>query len=195
MLDRPYPENMSVVPACRPCNASFSPHEEYLACLLECIVAGTAEPNGIARPKVKRILKQKPALLKRLAATQSQSASSFEVDVERVRAVVLKLARGHAAYELNEPRLDDPTAVSFNALADLSHDNLRAFENPPIADVWPEVGSRALLRLADDASLTANRWIVVQDDRYRYLAAQTRGGVVVRLVLRGYLGCEAVWWN
>lgn len=192
-LDSPYPENLPVVPACQVCNAGFSQDEEYVACLLDCVLAGAVDPDRVPRPKVKRILREKPALLRRLAAAHSPAASSFEIEAERVRRVALKLARGHAAYELNEPQFDGPTQVAFEPLATLS--DLRAFELPPIADIWPEVGSRAMQRLAEAGGPITSEWIVVQEGRYRYLAAATRVGVIVRSVLSEYLGCEVAWRN
>ncbi len=35
-------------------------------------------------------------------------------------------------------------------------------------------------------------WIVVQPDRYRYLAMASES-VVIRLVIREYLGAEVIW--
>ena len=66
LLDEPYPENLPVVPACRSCNESFSGDEEYLACVLEVVVAGEASPEAVARPKIARLLRMKPALKARL---------------------------------------------------------------------------------------------------------------------------------
>ena len=51
-LDRPYPENLPVCPACATCNEGFSKDEEYLACLLECVLAGDTDPQKIGRPSM-----------------------------------------------------------------------------------------------------------------------------------------------
>jgi len=108
---------------------------------------------------------------------------------------MLKVARGHAAYELNEPQFDEPTEVAFAPLGGLSAKCLHEFETLPSTDIRPEVGSRALRRLADDGTAGASGWIVVQEGRYRYLAAAMRDGVLVRSVLSEYLACEVVWRN
>jgi hypothetical protein len=42
LLDEPYPPNLPVVPACRDCNEEASADEEYVACLVECTLAGSA---------------------------------------------------------------------------------------------------------------------------------------------------------
>ena len=36
-LEKPYPENLPVVPCCKKCNERFSLDEEYVAVLLECV--------------------------------------------------------------------------------------------------------------------------------------------------------------
>ena len=41
LLDKPFPDNLPVVDACRTCNEDFSQDEEYLACLIECAICGT----------------------------------------------------------------------------------------------------------------------------------------------------------
>ena len=52
LLDEPYPENLMAASACRKCNNDFSIDEEYLACLLECVVAGSAAPKNLHRDKI-----------------------------------------------------------------------------------------------------------------------------------------------
>ncbi len=51
LLDEPYPGNLMVCPSCSDCNNSFSLDEEYFACLLECVIAGEAEPPKLRRKK------------------------------------------------------------------------------------------------------------------------------------------------
>ena len=66
LLDEPYPENLPSVPACSQCNSSFSLDEEYVACLIECILAGSTDPTRINRMRIRDILKKRPALTSRL---------------------------------------------------------------------------------------------------------------------------------
>lgn len=56
LLDEPYPTNLPRVPACQHCNESFSMDEEYIACLIECVLIGSANVDHIERQKVRRIL-------------------------------------------------------------------------------------------------------------------------------------------
>lgn len=196
LLDPPYPANLPVVPCCQTCNHSFSLDEEYLACLVECTLMGFVNVNALRRKKIRRILQQKPALASRLTLARNVDASGatvFGIEAERVRNVVLKLARGHAAYECGEPRLDEPGSIAFVPLPTLSSEARGRFELPPVTHVWPEVGTRAMQRLLvgwQDAAVSD--WIVVQDGRYRYLTV-TSEQIVVRAVLSEYLAFEVMW--
>jgi len=197
LLDEPFPADLPVVSACEACNNSFSLDEPYLACLVECVITGSVDPNSARREKVKRILTEKPALASLIAASRREDESGnvlWEPDVARVRNVVLKLARGHAAYECSEPQTGEPECLSFIPLCAMSAEQLRSFETPPVEHVWPELGSRAFLRAVVGNSEVAldDGWQVVQQGRYRYLVSHS-GQTAVRLVLSEYLACEVVW--
>jgi len=197
-LDKPYPENLPVVPACGNCNQHFSLDEEYLACLIECVLAGAPRLEDIRREKIRQVLAKKPALVSKLAQARSEADDGvvFAVEVERVRNVVMKLALGHAAYELHEPRYDDePVRVTFAPIVVMSQDGRHRFEGQPRSPVpalWPEVGSRAMQRILMGADMDAKGWVVVQPGQYRY-RAWVGDGTFVRMVVSEYLACEVVW--
>jgi hypothetical protein len=194
LLDEPYPDNLPVVSACRKCNLGFSLDEEYFACLLECVLAGGVEPEQLSRPKIGRLLVSKPELAMRLAKarTVERGRVIFGVEHDRIKNIVVKLARGHAAFELNEPQLDDPVSVCYRPREELSPKELEKFEAVPSTSLWPEVGSRALQRLLITPGATHEDWVEVQPNRYRYLTSQV-SGVLVRIVIAEYLGCEVIW--
>jgi hypothetical protein len=154
---------------------------------------GSALPERMERDKIRRLLTEKPALAGRLerARRQSGQAVHFEVEARRVASVVVKLARGHALFELHEPQHDDPSGVAFEPLPLMSEYVRSRFERPVPATVWPEVGSRAMQRLIEIGDFESG-WVVVQPRRYRYLAAVGQN-VVVRIVLSEYLACEVTW--
>lgn len=199
LLDEPYPENLPVVQACEACNNSFSTDEPYLACLVECALTGSLDANSVRRAKIKRILMEKPALASLIESCRHQDQSGsvlWDADVGRVRNVVLKLARGHVAYECSEPQLHEPERVSFAPICALSAEQLRSFETPPVETIWPEIGSRAFLHAAVVRPQVAlhDAWHLVQPGRYRYLVSHS-GPTVVRFVLSEYLACEVVWFR
>ena len=192
LLDEPFPENLAIVPACLDCNNAASVDEEYLACLVECVICGTTEPHALQRAKVRRLLAERPRLQARLAAAhrQEDAQSVFSVELERVEYIVAKLARGHSLYELNEPMIAVPSSIWIAPLHLLGDQAREAFESTAGHSfaTWPEIGSRAMQRWVE----SGQKWIEVQSGRYRYLA--TADVVVrVRLVLSEYLACEVRW--
>lgn len=184
-LDEPYPENLPFVRCCRSCNNGFSADEEYLACLLECVLAGGTNPAGIRRQKIARILSAK-AKLRALIETSMQAGPTGPVFVpnpDRVQSIALKLARGHVLHQLSEVRREMPEDAT------MTSKEIAWFENPESVPVWPEVGSRAMQRLVRD---DYTPWLVVQPGLYRF-SAVISDGIEVRIVLREYLACYFRW--
>ena len=193
-LDEPYPDNLPVVPSCSACNSSFSADEEYLACLVSCVVAGSTDPNALPRKKIMRILRDKPSLRALIEKTRSASDRTivFKPDIDRVVAVATKLAQGHAFYELHETCLHTPDKINFIPLSLMNANQRDTFEFPKPSAVWPEVGSRAMQRLVTGIDLTYAGWIDVQPGRYRFYTS-VDGGIDVRIVIHEYLAFHIAW--
>jgi hypothetical protein len=198
LLDEPLPPNLPVVEACKHCNNSFSLDEQYLACLIEAVTCGSAKVNDTSRLNIKRILEGTPALATRLENSKRLDESGnliWDVELDRVRRVVLKLARGHIAHELSLPKIEEADTVSFIPLILMSEEQRLAFESPASGshELWPEIGSRAFIRAAKGlTNHGSEQWNEVQPDRYRYLVGQSDGDFV-RFVLSEYLACYVVW--
>lgn len=193
LLDEPYPENLPVLACCRACNHSFSLDEEYIACLIECARTGSVQMARSSRPKIVKILERKESLESRLASARCETADGiiWKPEDERVRNVIVKLARAHIAYEQNEPQLDEPISVSIIPLCTMTDEVRDEFEASPNTGLWPEVGSRAMHRILVGAE-GDYPWIEVQPGRYRYLVA-TGPDVLVRIVIAEYLAAEVAW--
>lgn len=194
LLDEPFPENLPVVPSCLACNNSFSLDEEYSAVLIDCVRVGSADPTSHHRSKVQRILARQPALSARLDAARSlqeDGTVAFTADLDRVRNVVVKIAKGHAAFELHTINAAEPTSVSIVPLSLLDLTSREAFEFPPDVLMYPEVGSRAMIRMLVQG-VPSPSWIVIQPGRYRFMTSPGLP-VLVRMVLSEYLACEVVW--
>ncbi|MDW5265361.1 MULTISPECIES: hypothetical protein [Acidobacteriaceae] len=200
LLDDPLPENLSIVDSCGQCNQSFSLDEEYLACFLGCVLAGSTSSERMLRPKVKKALEHNPKIAARIQATRSATEDGSSVwtpELDRVKRVIVKLARGHSAYELSQIQLDEPSTVTVAPLPTMSVETLEEFERAGVGEMrgWPEIGSRAFLRASgapsfDDAP--AGPWICVQRGQYRY-SVDEYGGVRVQMVIGEYLGCVVDW--
>jgi len=195
LLDDPLPNNLPVVPACTDCNRGFSRDEEYTACFLECVLAGTTELDDLRRTKIQKALRHSPALAKSIQASGRVDPNGKLVwvpDMQRVENVVLKLARGHALYELGSPCLEPPEMISCIPLAVVTDTDREEFESGSGLRAWPEIGSRAFLRAAgvEPYASQGSDWVTVQDDRYRYAV---KDGTQVCIVLSEYLACVIEW--
>ena len=107
LLDDPLPDDLPLVRSCYECNSGFSQDEEYLACLIDCVVSGSTDPSCVHREKVRNCLRHSPALAARIAAGQSTDENGTVVwkpEADRVRTIIVKLARGHAAHQFSEPQ-------------------------------------------------------------------------------------------
>lgn len=195
-LDEPYPDSLPVVPACPTCNEGFSLDEQYVACLISCVVAGSTNPSKQVRNKVGRILNEQPSLRQRIEESRSVSRGImiFQPEAERVASVVKKLAQGHVLYEIHELCVHPLTSLSFSPLHLLESRERTLFEIPDVSSVWPEVGSRMMQRLVGGTDLDSNCWIVVQPMRYRYHVAYD-SCITVRIVIQDYLACQVSWNN
>ncbi|MGK5028791.1 hypothetical protein [Janthinobacterium sp. MDT1-19] len=197
LLDEPFPLNLPVVAACEQCNQSFSSDERYLACLVECVICGSADPALVRRDNIRRILSQVPQLAAQIQSSMSLDLlgdKTWSVEMDRVRNVVLKLARGHLDYELSIQEFGEPDVFEIVPFALMDEAQQAFFESPELGvmAVWPELGSRAFMRALPSGARVADGWIEVQDGRYRYLAGQTDGNYV-HIVLSEYLACRVVW--
>jgi hypothetical protein len=207
-LDKPYPENLQVVEACRRCNNGFSKDEEYVASLIESIIVGSTDPSKIRRPTIAALLNRSQLLRSRIEpSTQSNGDQTlFKVEHDRLRRVLLKLARCHAAYELKQECRDDPTSMWWHPIELLAENHRDEFNSPHLIQTYGEVGSRGMQRLLvaeikqaspsgepTTVHLVFNDWVEVQENRYRYHAIDDGGVVRIKIVIGDYLACEALW--
>ena len=207
-LDPPFPTNLPVVPACFACNNGFGPDEEYLACLIECAVAGSTNPDLIRRPRVAHMLRRSSALRSRMesAKTIVDGRVFFTSEEERVKTVILKLARGHAAFELSYPLRLEPSSFFCSPISLMTDEEIESFDAAYVTEDFGEVGSRQMQRLLvtqvklesqagqrSVMNLLINDWVVVQEERYRYLAIHNRLGVNIKIIIAEFLACEVIW--
>lgn len=196
LLDEPFPDNLPVADCCETCNTGFSLDEQYLACFIDCVIAGSASPSNVARPKISRILSETPALASRICRTKAEGLAGqkvWEPEIDRVKNVSLKLARGHVAYELSLLQIDEPLCITCTPIIAMADRDVEHFLNPQETPFWPEIGSRAFIRPSKQLpELAADHWQVVQPGRYQYLVSQA-DGLFVRILLSDYLACEVRW--
>lgn len=200
LLDKPYPANLPVIEICTQCNESFSTDEEYTAAFISAALAGSAEPEQQSSSTARSIL----ATNKRLRSDIERSRETYTTcvgeirtiwrpDIQRIRRIMLKNARGHAYFELGEPMLDAPEAVWCIPASRLSTSERSRFETIEMSAILPELGCRLMARILD-GDFSRDAWIVVQNGIYRY-AVSYADGVRVRMFLSEYLAAEVYWEN
>ena len=194
-LDQPYPLDLPVVECCVSCNGGFSDAEQYVACLLECVKAGTTKLDGKSRDKIVRTLDARPHLAKLIEASRQEGGDGqivWSPDHQKVRQVVVKLATGHLFHELGIPFNGDPECVSMTPLASMSEADRDAFFALGTSGLWPEVGSRAFTAVILGGVTAFESWRTVQPGNYAYAVGQGDGDYV-KIVLGDYLACHVIW--
>jgi hypothetical protein len=207
-LDTPYPENLPVVGCCLACNNGFSLDEEYLACLLESAISGSADPDKVGRQAISNILRRKPALRVRIESDLSakEGEGQNEANTARIKNVLLKLAKGHRAFECSQVFPQEPTSIWWCPLDQMEEGHRQAFDDLHMVKQIGEVGSRnsqrtfvaqLMLRSLDGQNMPVNMviqdWMDVQEGRYRYLAIDDDDQQKVKIVISEYLACEVSW--
>jgi hypothetical protein len=117
---------------------------------------------------------------------------AFVPDIDRIRSVVIKNARGHVLFEHGQPAQGEPAHIVIEALQILTPEAVRSFETINYGPGWPEVGSRLMSRLISGKDMRPDGWVIVQPSVYRF-AVMDDGQFVVRTVIREYLATEVVW--
>jgi hypothetical protein len=197
LLDEPYPNNLPVAESCTKCNQGFSLAEEYLACLLECVIHGTTTPNESFRAKVAATLTARPAIKQRIESGKRIDPDNNLIwipETDRVREVVLKLARGHLSYELGIQRTDDPVSVEMTPLPVMTAQERHTYFSlkQEVGHLYPEIGSRAFVNVLTGKPTAYDQWQVIQDGRYEYAVGQSCGDWV-KMTLNNYLACRVAW--
>lgn len=188
-LDKPYPDNLPVVPCCKKCNEQFSLDEEYVAVLFECVRLQTFTPKQFKREKIRKIVNHNPAILQTVKETIHPLLDGhFSIDPENVRLkkVLTKLIAGHLRFEgLDQWFLHDALDICFYQDIHTNDEFFRRFYSPINSDLLPEVGSRALIALVENG-YAGSPWFTVQPGRYEYSVAPDNSEV--RIIIHDFFG-------
>ena len=191
--------------SCCKCNKSYSDDEEYLFALLTAVLAGSTDPGRQKTAKDSRMFERRPALRMKIEKSKTVTTTLrgeteviFTPERERVHRVVVKNARGHALYELDQQMSDRPSHVFAEPLESFASEHRLEFEAVEGGfAAWEELGTRMFQRQSHSVDPTdsamSGSWIIVQDGVYRYAVVDTGEGLLVRSVIQEYLATEAYW--
>jgi hypothetical protein len=198
LLVDPLPENLPTIPTCDECNNGFSKDEEYFSAFLSATLSGTSKPDQQINDKAAKILARQKSLRARIEASRTLYTDpdgvqhlSWQPETDRISRVITKNARGHAFFELSEPKLDAPDTCEYVPLSALSESQRKSFESIKQPAFWPEVGSRMMTRLISGLDFNAG-WVIVQPGIYRYSIIYG-AGVTVKSVIWDYLATATRW--
>ena len=204
LLRKPYPKQLMSMGACRECNTSFSRDEEYLSALLNAVLAGTTDPDSQKTSKASRMFREQPGLRARIDNSKTETKSlfgeneiTFTPERERVNNVILKNARCHLLYELDQMMLEEPDHVFAVPIYSFTEEQSVDFEAIESDVGWADIGTIIFMRQCyafDPArSSMLGSWVIVQNDVYRYAVVNEGGGLLVRSVIEEYLATEVYW--
>lgn len=120
----------------------------------------------------------KDPCLKDLLYSQIQRQGNkvnFTFDEQKFINVIVKLARGHAGYELDYLNFDELPRIWYRFDFQLTPEERHEFDGIPLMDKAPEVGSRwtshvGIIEDETDIIATFSEWNQVENNNYQYNA-------------------------
>lgn len=198
-LVKPYPENMATVPACFECNNGFSDDENYMSCFLDILKAAVFKEYVCREDTVRRL--KHDDKLRELIHNQIVSNDAevrFTFDEKRFFRIIVKLAKGHAGFEVDHICFDDnQISVGFDFVFNMTREAIEQFEVISQTDIVPEIGSRGsaapfiMQNVETGEALGFRFWNDVQENQYRYQVTYSEdGGICVKIVIYEILYCR-----
>ena len=194
LLEKPFPENLPVVPCCYECNNQFSLDEEYVACIFECLIQKSCEIEDIKNDRIKKILTRKIKLQNKIRELFFNN-NIFQIltkEENRIKNILIKLAKGHYKYEYGEPIFEQPDIINISILENMNKEDSHNFFSNNKQILVPEIGSRNFINIFKNKFYN---WIEVQENIYSYLIFNDKNNFHVRMLIRNYFACEVIWYD
>lgn len=193
LIDKPNQNEWCIVPACSKCNNGYSTDEQFVACTIEYILAEIYYEGNIQRNKIKETFEKRPHILEKIKTLCIFQNGSLKIDnsvIEKIKTVVLKIARGHFMYDCNEFLNDEDVQVLIAFKPQLEQKKLEEFNMPIVCNCLPEIGSR----MSNQLCMKNNNeieipWRIIDYDNYRYLISPDG---ILRMVIREFLYIEII---
>lgn len=198
-LSRPYPEDLSTIPACFDCNNGFSADEKYVSCFLD-VLKAAVYPDYTCRIETMQRLETDKELQQLInkQINKSDGKINYNLDEKRLCRILIKLAKGHAGFEVDHISFDDvDISVWYNFIFNMEESVIDEFEEIPQTDIAPEVGSRGCVtpfvvqNIETREAVGFILWNDVQEGQYRYQVMYNKtGGICVKIIIYEMLYCR-----
>ena len=210
-LQKPLPTNLPVLPACKRCNNGFSSDELYVRTYIECLKAVYTDGNLAVIEKAPSDRKEIRDAKESVKTAIESNRITFD---KRIGRILLKLAIGHATYELTEGYRShkwggSPLYTKYIIRSTVSEEAWNDLEYAELLNdrLLPELGSRVfrniyvispLLKTLDGNNEQATNlcfldWTDIQDGIYRYIAYFEDDRLIVKMILMDFLYGEVVF--
>lgn len=172
--------------------------EKYVACFLDLLKSQVYLDYTQQEQTKLRLLKDEK--LQRTLQEQIWMENGkvyFKPDEKRILRILLKLAWGHAGFELDYVNFDNIEAeVWYDFVFNMSPNDIEEFNDSSVYSLYPEVGSRGMYviqNLSTGDAQTFAGWLDVQNGQYRdQVSYDDNGNTVVKIVIFEFLYCRVV---
>jgi len=200
-LDTPYPEEYSIVPACKKCNSGFSTDEVYVSCFIDKLRNAISKNINPLREKTVSSINHDKELARALNEQIRTDGEKIFVkyEPEPFSKILTKLAKGHLCQMQDKVFESDCLFnCNFKFSPDLSEVERYHFEELPLAGMINECGSDFThgLIIVEGIGLPSQAfvpWNEIQEGNYRYLTYFDHDNYIVRIVICETLFAEVLF--
>ncbi|MDO7284684.1 hypothetical protein Q5W88_16305 [Shouchella clausii] len=205
-LNRPFPEHLSTLPACKSCNNSYSHDELFVSLLIQLLKQKYYGSNYSFSNEVNSRIENKRNIETVKNIKNVINTGELNVYQHQVSRVLTKLAIGHAVWEIfgefciEDVEVTSDTAnISYAFLNELSQKEVDEFFSyfDITNQVLPEVGCRAyehILVLEQDGEEPKYflDWVEVQESEYLYTCYRFGDEIIVKIAINSFLFAKVI---
>lgn len=213
-LEKPYPNELPVLPACRSCNNGFSDDELYVETYIDSLKYLSGYSSSLREQNLEKLKKNSAFLDAQSDLSEYYNGNNLSIN-SKIERILTKLAVCHMVYELSEGYCTDncciqPTLVSYSFLFDMSKSDVDNFNDLIFMNdkQVPIIGSRvfdkiyvldSILNSMDGSQLKklpilVMDWTNIQDQNYRYVSWLKNDDMFhVKIVIHDFLFAEIVF--
>ncbi len=213
-LNKPYPEDLPVLPACKICNNGFSEDELYTEIYIDSMKYLSGYIQFLSKENQERMYKSSAFLDAQSDLANYYNGSEMAPNAKVVR-ILNKLAVGHMVYELSEGYTSEETlqleSVTYRFSFDLTSEEKGQFDSIIFMSdkLLPSLGSRVFERInilelnlvamedendKKNMPLIIMNWNDIQEANYKYIAWHENDDTFhIKMVIHEFLYAEVVF--